>query len=82
MMGLLGGMGTLVGPLMGTAIVIFLGDLLSTWLKEAWMLCLGGLYVVCVLFSPEGLTEIISKLSATRLLSKLFGREDRHTSGN
>ena len=82
MMGLLGGMGTLVGPLMGTAIVIFLGDLLSTWLKEAWMLCLGGLYVVCVLFSPEGLTKIISDLSAAGLLSKLFGRGGRHTPGN
>ncbi len=74
MMGLLGGMGTLVGPLLGTAIVLFLGDLLSTWLKDAWMLCLGGLYVVCVLFSPEGLIRIISNLSATGLLSKLFFR--------
>ncbi len=82
MMGLLGGMGTLVGPLMGTAIVIFLGDLLSTWLKDAWMLCLGGMYVVCVLFSPEGLTRIISNLSATGFLSKLFGRRGGHESGN
>ncbi len=74
MMGLLGGMGTLVGPLMGTAIVIFLGDLLSSWLKDAWMLCLGALYVICILFSPEGLTKIISDLSATGLLARLFGR--------
>ena len=78
MMGLLGGMGTLVGPLMGTAIVIFLGDLLSSWLKEAWMLCLGGMYVICILFSPEGLTKIISDLSASGLLARLFGRRNAH----
>jgi len=75
MMGLLGGMGTLVGPLVGTAIVIFLGDLLSSWLKEAWMLCLGALYVICILFSPEGLIRIISNLSATGLVSRMFGRK-------
>jgi branched-chain amino acid transport system permease protein len=82
MMGLLGGMGTLVGPLMGTAIVIFLGDLLSSWLKEAWMLCLGGMYVICVLFSPEGLTKIISDLSASGLLARLFGRRNAHDKGS
>jgi branched-chain amino acid transport system permease protein len=82
MMGLLGGMGTLVGPLMGTAIVIFLGDLLSTWLKEAWMLCLGALYVVCILFSPEGLTKILTRISTAGLLSKILRRGHEHTSGS
>ncbi len=82
MMGLLGGMGTLVGPLMGTAIVIFLGDFLSSWLKEAWMLCLGAMYVICILFSPEGLTKIISDLSASGLLAKLFGRRNAHDQGS
>ncbi len=76
MMGLLGGMGTLVGPLMGTAIVIFLGDFLSTYLKEAWMLCLGAMYVICILFSPEGLARVISNLSATGLVARVFGRSN------
>ncbi len=79
MMGLLGGMGTLVGPLVGTAIVIFLGDFLSSWLKEAWMLCLGAMYVICILFSPEGLTRIISDLSITGLLTRL--RRGSHSQG-
>jgi branched-chain amino acid transport system permease protein len=82
MMGLLGGMGTLVGPLAGTAIVIFLGDFLSSWLKEAWMLCLGAMYVICILFSPEGLTKIVSNLSATGLLARLFGRKGPQGQGS
>jgi len=82
MMGLLGGMGTLVGPLMGTAIVIFLGDLLSSWLKEAWMLCLGALYVICILFSPEGLAKIIANISATGFLSRLSGRKGSTINGS
>jgi len=79
MMGLLGGMGTLVGPLAGTAIVIFLGDFLSSWLKEAWMLCLGAMYVICILFSPEGLTKIMSDLSAAGVLRRL--RRSSHSQG-
>ena len=55
MMEILGGMGTLVGPLLGVAVVILMGDVLSTWFKEAWILCLGVVYVLCVLYSPRGL---------------------------
>jgi len=73
-MEILGGMGTLVGPLMGTAIVIFMGDILSTWFKEAWMLCLGAIYVICILYSPEGITGIIKNISETGGLMKLLNR--------
>lgn len=69
-MEILGGMGTLVGPLLGTTIVIFMGDILSTWFKESWMLCLGIVYVLCILYSPEGVTGMIKKISKIRVLSK------------
>jgi len=67
-MEILGGMGTLVGPLLGTAIVILLGDILSTWLKEAWMLCLGAIYVLCVLYSPGGVVVVLKNISITAVI--------------
>jgi branched-chain amino acid transport system permease protein len=73
-MEILGGMGTLVGPLLGAAVVIFMGDILSTWFKEAWMLCLGAIYVICVLYSPEGFTGILKNISVGGILTKLFSR--------
>jgi branched-chain amino acid transport system permease protein len=73
-MALLGGMGTLVGPLAGTAIVIVLGDVLSTWFKDAWMLCLGVLYILCVLYSPGGIAQIARNKTVAGLVSRLSGR--------
>ena len=69
---ILGGMGTLVGPLIGTAIIIFIEDIVSTWFKEAWMLCVGAIYVLCVLYSPEGVAGIIKKISVTWAFTKFI----------
>jgi branched-chain amino acid transport system permease protein len=60
-MNLLGGMGTLIGPLIGTAFVIYLGDLISSWMHETWLMILGALYVIAILFSPEGIMGLIKK---------------------
>jgi branched-chain amino acid transport system permease protein len=73
-MEILGGMGTLVGPLIGTAIIVFMEDIASTWFKEAWMLCLGAVYVLCVLFSPEGVAGIIKNISVMGFFTKFFRR--------
>jgi branched-chain amino acid transport system permease protein len=63
-MDLLGGMGTLIGPLIGTAFVIYLGDFLSSWMHETWLMVLGALYVIAILFSPEGIMGLIKKINA------------------
>lgn len=62
LMELLGGMGTLVGPMFGAAFVIVLGDVLSSWMAERWGLVMGLIYAACVLFSPTGLAGIVSTL--------------------
>ena len=72
-MALLGGTGTLVGPLIGTAIVVVLGDLLSTWFKEAWILCLGMLYILCVLYSPGGIVQLASNPRVAGVFARFFG---------
>lgn len=73
-MALLGGMGTLVGPLLGTAIVIVLGDVLSTWFKDAWMLCLGMLYILCVLYSPGGVAQIVRNPWVASVMTRFLRR--------
>ncbi|MBI2197462.1 MAG: branched-chain amino acid ABC transporter permease [Candidatus Rokubacteria bacterium] len=66
LMALLGGMGTLVGPMAGAAFVIVLGDFLSSWLAERWLLVMGLIYASCVLFSPTGFAGIARRLGALR----------------
>jgi len=66
MMALLGGMGTLAGPAAGAAFVIVLGDILSSWLAERWLLVMGLIYVACVLFSPSGFAGIARRLRDLR----------------
>jgi branched-chain amino acid transport system permease protein len=62
-MDLLGGMGTLVGPLIGTAFVIYLGDFLSSWMHETWLMVLGALYVIAILFSPDGIMGLMKRIT-------------------
>jgi branched-chain amino acid transport system permease protein len=60
-MTLLGGMGTLVGPLLGALVMIVLGDALSSWISGAWMLIMGAIFAICVLFNPEGLVGLANR---------------------
>lgn len=73
-MELVGGMGTLVGPLIASGFVIFLGDLLSSWIAEAWLMVLGTIYVICILYSPEGIFGILRKF---RSIKRFFSLGDQ-----
>ncbi len=53
MMVLLGGMGTLWGPMVGAALFIYLQDYLST-MTEHWEIYLGLVVILLVLFMPTG----------------------------
>ena len=50
----LGGVGTLVGPVLGTAIFLILKNVVSS-LTDYWMLVIGALFVLSVLFLRRGL---------------------------
>ena len=63
-MSLLGGMGTLIGPIIGSAMVIILGDILSSWLADSWMMVLGGIFAAFILFSPGGVMGLTRKIGA------------------
>ncbi len=57
----LGGMGTLFGPVAGAAALIGLETVLTAW-TEHWQLILGPLLVLIVLFSRGGLAGLAGKL--------------------
>jgi branched-chain amino acid transport system permease protein len=60
---MLGGAGTLLGPLLGSVILESSAELFKTVFKEAHLLIYGVLIVIVVLFMPEGIVgTVTSKL--------------------
>lgn len=53
----LGGMGTLYGAIVGAVIAVGLKEVLSTW-TDNWLVVLGALYVMCVMWFPQGLVRL------------------------
>jgi branched-chain amino acid transport system permease protein len=54
MMVIVGGMGTLIGPVLGAFIFLLLQEIASSY-TEHWMLLNGVIFVVMVIFFPGGL---------------------------
>jgi len=61
---LLGGMGTLYGPMLGAGAFLGLEEFLSGY-TEQWRMIIGAIFVLFVLFVPRGLVSVPSLL-ATR----------------
>ena len=61
----LGGMGTTLGPIVGAAFFLLAKNVVSS-LSEHWMLIIGVLFVVCVLFFREGVYGRLSTLPLPR----------------
>ncbi|TVO72535.1 branched-chain amino acid ABC transporter permease [Sedimenticola selenatireducens] len=75
MMVILGGMGTLFGPVIGTFIVVLLQDFLPNF-TEHWKLIMGGIIIGVVLFLPNGIAGLIYSISNRFTSSqKEHGRE-------
>jgi len=51
---ILGGIGTLIGPVLGTGIFLLMKNLVSSY-NEHWMLIIGAIFITCVLFFPGGI---------------------------
>jgi branched-chain amino acid transport system permease protein len=50
----LGGPGTLAGPVLGAAVIVFLKNFVSVYTKR-WLLILGAVYIGVILFAPQGI---------------------------
>lgn len=60
LMTILGGSGVFLGPAVGAA-VFFLLEQLITQFTESWMIVLGAILIVVVLFFPRGITGVLSE---------------------
>ncbi len=71
----LGGAGTLAGPMLGAAVVILLGRQLSR-VSESWPLIMGIIFIITVIAAPQGLwgfkSFILGRLR--RLTDRIGGR--------
>lgn len=71
---ILGGLGTLIGPMLGASIMVFLDMRLRPFLGSYWLLFTGVLIVMITLFLPYGIvgTLMLKRVSVKRLLTKLI----------
>ncbi|MCL5264247.1 MAG: branched-chain amino acid ABC transporter permease [Chloroflexi bacterium] len=66
---LLGGQGTVLGPVIGTFVVEFLGELIWGHAADLQLGILGTLVIVVVLFVPQGLVEVTRNKTIGRIFS-------------
>lgn len=69
LMVVLGGPGTLLGSVIGAAVVVFLREYLSTQVAW-WQYVLGGVYIVTILYLPDGLMGIPARFRLRRLQAR------------
>jgi branched-chain amino acid transport system permease protein len=55
LMTIVGGAGTLIGPVLGAVTIRFLGNYLADWFGERWQLVFGTIFILLVLFVPYGI---------------------------
>jgi branched-chain amino acid transport system permease protein len=62
-MTVLGGMGTLYGPMIGAGVYVGFADFLSSYLEQ-WRMVLGAVFVLFVIFIPRGLVSLPATITA------------------
>ena len=65
LMVILGGTGTLFGPLVGSALLVFLQNMLSG-ITQRWLTILGAILVLAVMYAPRGVVGAARTLFARR----------------
>jgi branched-chain amino acid transport system permease protein len=65
LMVILGGAGTLVGPAFGAGLIVFLKNFISAY-TQRWLLILGAIYVLTILYAPGGLAEVVKRITRGR----------------
>lgn len=62
LMALFGGGGSWLGPILGAVVLTIINEALSTFVKaELARIVYGGLFIVVIIFMPNGVTEFISR---------------------
>ncbi|MDC9720246.1 MAG: branched-chain amino acid ABC transporter permease [Gammaproteobacteria bacterium] len=61
-MSVIGGVGTLVGPMLGAGFMLYFENVLSVDLGEQWLLVLGLIFMFVVIFMPGGFMEALERI--------------------
>lgn len=61
---LIGGVGTLWGPVIGAAFIVILETIISSY-TENWMMIIGAAFILFVIFAPNGIVGIFNSLKRT-----------------
>ena len=73
LMAIFGGMGQLYGPILGAAVFSYLREILITRFPYHYMLLIGIILVVVILYLPDGLVGLIQKGRARLSVKKKAG---------
>ena len=65
LMVILGGTGTLFGPLLGAGGIVFIRNIVSQYTAR-WTMVMGAVFVLIVVLAPQGIVGIARRLSARR----------------
>jgi len=60
LMVILGGAGTLLGPALGAAIIVYLENAIGVY-TQRWLLVLGVIYVIVTLGAPDGIVGLVQR---------------------
>ena len=71
MMVTMGGIGTLVGPIVGAMVFILIQEILSSY-TEHWMIFTGVVFVLIVIFLPGGLVGTARRLRRARVTAPML----------
>lgn len=75
----LGGPGTVVGPFIGSILIIFIKDFISIY-TERWLLVLGVAYIVTTMYAPKGVVIYVPIFGGWLVgtgKNILFGRQEK-----
>lgn len=68
-MTILGGPGTLLGPVLGAGIIVFLKNFISAF-TQRWLIILGAIYIIIILYAPQGIVNLIINTLKARYKEK------------
>jgi branched-chain amino acid transport system permease protein len=75
----IGGWGTLTGPILGSMVFVLLREILGRTLPTAYLIVTGVVFVLVMLFLPDGLVSLRER--ASRLRASRTGRLERSLTG-
>ncbi len=78
---IVGGAGTLAGPVLGTLVLVFLRDFLSTILIHVYPILVGAILIVSITFFPKGIVGSVAawRRSRRRAANAVAGDGPRHS---